>query len=594
MSSSTRSKKSSRAPDAAAAAAAQPQQERRRSRSREPKGSLSENNLGNAAAADKAALLEEEVQFWSLFETILVVTWLKDYEGHGLKEKDADKREIVINLMALLVVTKGAKRPDGAGVEQQLKVLQDHFSSQHPRAKQPLPGFVVDPASAALLAAKPPASSVSDDVGDEPSSEDEDMPDVRNSQPSGRRTPDRRILPPYLKSPGHESVTTSADKLVKSPGGEGLRALCECLSCCADRPLASYGRPGWICPDCGRRGDLPTCDPVNLELRRGFEAEQRIRLSLPRGDQSELSVSLGQFKGDTRAAVASGSANDRACLAQIQMGLPSPLFIGEGATLPVKHEVALEHVRKALHGQTYERPSVPLVSLVRAGKLLYVGWAVPRKPQADSGTETLQVSSSGELAITSSRKGQVSTGCASVQQFMAAMFSTIIPALVDKPVALMQWIVLGRTALELEQQYDWSTASRYLEQVLQERVPLGQPLDFVSNDALTSIQHSRSLARTFPSSAASSSSFSSSLPHDRQVCNNYQRGKCDGGCGRRHVCAVCEGKDHTQRDCPRASSRGYSPAQRSSGQKVKVPQSGASRPSATMPALEPAAKAGNQ
>jgi hypothetical protein len=36
-----------------------------------------------------------------------------------------------------------------------------------------------------------------------------------------------------------------------------------------------------------------------------------------------------------------------------------------------------------------------------------------------------------------------------------ALFSTILPALVDMPAALSQWFALGRTALQLERTRGW-------------------------------------------------------------------------------------------------------------------------------------------
>ena len=50
--------------------------------------------------------------------------------------------------------------------------------------------------------------------------------------------------------------------------------------------------------------------------------------------------------------------------------------------------------------------------------------------------------------------------------------STLEGPLVDRPQALMEWVALGRTALQLEEQYgSWAKAQTYVEQLLMERVP---------------------------------------------------------------------------------------------------------------------------
>jgi hypothetical protein len=58
----------------------------------------------------------------------------------------------------------------------------------------------------------------------------------------------------------------------------------------------------------------------------------------------------------------------------------------------------------------------------------------------------------------------------SLQKFVGALVSGILPALIDRPEAMLQWIALTRTLLEVERRYDWAAAATYLDQLLHERV----------------------------------------------------------------------------------------------------------------------------
>jgi hypothetical protein len=78
------------------------------------------------------------------------------------------------------------------------------------------------------------------------------------------------------------------------------------------------------------------------------------------------------------------------------------------------------------------------------------------------------------------------------------MFGTILPVLIDRPAAMMEWITLGRTALALSPTpARWPVAAAYMEQLLAERVPQRKPLSDTSDLVL------RTVTFSFPAAAPS-------------------------------------------------------------------------------------------
>lgn len=83
--------------------------------------------------------------------------------------------------------------------------------------------------------------------------------------------------------------------------------------------------------------------------------------------------------GDTAWSAEAGlSRLDRELERQASAGAPHPLFGGEGAARPLSADVALDMVGNALGASALQRPSPSLIRLIRAGKLVDVGRAIPR------------------------------------------------------------------------------------------------------------------------------------------------------------------------------------------------------------------------
>lgn len=530
---------------------------------------MAEGSLGLQAHAQQAEKLENEESWWSVYRFELVSAWLRDYKDQPLSEEELRDREAVIKTISILVVNGQVKRPPGKHPSNQGDALLENFG----RYAEFYPSFLVGTHHARhdQRAWVTPRGYESDE-GDMPS-DDEDAPMDEHEEKAPRRLSGQQQAP--TPKPISTAAATHAHKAQSSSaqaGGEPADGSLEddCPHCLADRPPDTRSMR-FVCVACARRSDKAINDPINVELRRAFEEQQRIEALRPvqaAGLVDSASSSSGQSKGDTRPAAPTGTANDRLCDAELARGGDFPLFVGPQAGAPLSASEALERVRAALNGQGYERPSDKLVELIRAGKLHHVGWAVPRKfdvgPGAAGASQLNFVD--GQLVVGTEARKALHPACDNSHQFAVAMFTTIIPALIDRPEALMQWVTLGRTALEIEQQQGWQAASIYMAHLLQERVTTHQPFAHVSQQALASVNQLRYLSSSEQRGAPRPGALGppqQSVAH--QLCNNYNLGYCNEPCqaGRRHACSRC-GAAHPAKACPKQGppgSGGFRPSQ---------------------------------
>lgn len=558
--------------DQPAAASANASSKKARSKSCEPSeekesdkrsrtgGSLAESALGLLGHLDQSTRLDAEIDWWSQWDPRLVSAWLRDYKE--VTDEEVKDHKAILNQLALLVIGKLADRPSGATKKDQLAALREnlmHRVEQYPDVdKSALPGY------RSTRPALP--ESLNDHLGDSSSGEDDDEdapPAPASSQPSPAppvSSPAQKVWrQPSFGSPS--SVPPPVAAPVSSPAYGSSPQDADCPHCLAPRPMHVFSMR-FACTECARRSDVAIDHPINMELRRAYE--KTLELAASHGlAATPIGSSSGQSKGDSitpRAVMAAASAHDRMCEIELARGGDFPLFVGPQAGASLTHDVALERARLALYGQMYERPSAKLIELVRAGKLHHVGWTVPRR--IELGVSSMDISNrvdvvDGQLVLASAQSKGLQAACSSVQQFASAMFSTIIPSLIDRPAALMQWVVLARTALELEVQDGWPAASSYIAQLLQERITQHQPFDAVSQQALSSIAHLRATVRIgtsldHPPAGGRPAGSSAAVDVSRQACDRHNAGTCTNPCpsGRRHVCGRCYKPDHVRSACP--------------------------------------------
>ena len=248
--------------------------------------------------------------------------------------------------------------------------------------------------------------------------------------------------------------------------------------------------------------------------------------------------------------------------------IDQPLFAGSDAGKQVSHAEAFETVRATLGAASFERASDQLITLARQGKLANPGYALPRPlgwrtSQESEAVASLAFTDSGGMVVQG--KGVNAPPLASLQQFCTALFHTILPALIDRPQAMLQWIALGCTALEIERLHGWDGARDYIDRLLHERIPQGKGYVELSQACWQSVQsqhafRSAGLPGGGGTQPRNGGSGGGGTTQPRNACNqwNWSDSGCTHGAGCKfpHVCVSCGARDHKAKTCP---SRGKLP-----------------------------------
>jgi hypothetical protein len=288
-----------------------------------------------------------------------------------------------------------------------------------------------------------------------------------------------------------------------------------------------------FCALCGLRGDQPWESPQNTSIR----------------------ANRGTATADTRPSTS--SRRDRELERLAAADGPFPRFDGRQAC---SAEEAFKILRGAYMATIYEPPSKALINLVQSGKLTALGYAVPRLiADVESGKSTDAVTATLALNADSTVKATETAHAPrlqSMQQYMQAMFGTVIPALIAQPQALMDWCALTRTLLRLDEEGGWHQASAYLQRALTLKVMLREPFGEYDRSTLDSVKHeARPAAFARSSSAPMPAAARPMAPDDTMPCYHFNRGSCNKGdaCPRPHVCSWrgCSApKGHTITTCP--------------------------------------------
>ena len=378
-----------------------------------------------------------------------------------------------------------------------------------------------------------------DDAGDQPSEEEEaeepppPLPKVVHKSPSKDEPPTKR----------HKAATAL------DPG-----TCPHCLK--TDQPV--------FCSHCGMRGDQDYGHAQNVDIRNARSALQA------RGTNTQTDTTSGLTKRDKELERLAAH------------GDPMPHFNEAGA---ITHLAALLQGSEAYLGPNYVPPSASLINLIRSGKLVEVGYATPitiaqaaSSNSAGTTTSTVGAGEDGALRITDTIKAPPLVDS---YQFVFTLVSTILPALIDRPEALNDWLTLARTVLTLERDRNWTKAARYLERTLVRCVHQRKSFGPCERGVLEAVIHENAPASSSSSSrdraaaptAASAASAKVAPRTQREqrdlsaVCKKYNTGTCDRGesCFYEHACSNC-GKKHPLKE-HRFGAPGRSPPGSGSGRR---------------------------
>jgi len=311
--------------------------------------------------------------------------------------------------------------------------------------------------------------------------------------------------------------------------------------------------PEFLCPHCRLRGDLPISDPINAHLRAVVMRPPAPAVASPTALVTTLS---GQ---STDNALKPLSALDASLVRVAAYGVAQPRFVGADAAAALTHQQALALSARAWDTAKFQSPSDSLVALIRAGKLRDVGFALPRLHQTAHGRDEAE---SGSLSLSGNsisfvNKAPVAPVISSSQQLAMALFSSILPALIDRPAALMGWITLGRTALAMESQWGWPAAAQYMQRQLASCIDAGRPFadsadPHVLFPILATLSHTQPRAAGTPA-LHSTGPRSGSAGSSKSVCYNWNSDKAcrSTDCKFAHQCLGCGSSDHRGMSCPK-------------------------------------------
>lgn len=398
----------------------------------------------------------------------------------------------------------------------------------------------------------------------------------------------RPVTPPSLSRPSAAAVTPlpatqrrqeqeaprSASRPLPPPLFDAAEADVSraCLSCLTPGPA---GFAPWICKGslggipCLVRGDLPHNDEFNREIRLAQRAAAAAATGKPAAAAADTDSS-----GQSTDARGSGSATSAAKQTKLNAAMDReraenpqhPLFVRPSTTTEEQESAAvraaLATLRQSFDAKALVYPSPSLIKLIQSGCMLHVGFAVPIKSGATPADDRREIGfDTAGGGLTASLRvdiPKILSGAALTE----ALMMNILPALIARPTAQMQWLALSRTVLAFEQRHGWELARAYMESLLEERIRDQAPFSDVDMAMLTQRLMALGVGQPAPAAprfgAAPGPASTQQRPapfRSNAPCRDWQNGRnCPRGaaCPHRHVCMRCFA-DHVVSECTRAA-----------------------------------------
>jgi hypothetical protein len=187
---------------------------------------------------------------------------------------------------------------------------------------------------------------------------------------------------------------------------------------------------------------------------------------------------------------------------------------GRGPDMPhmedeegIPYEEAIEELHSSSYvGPSCERQPEDLTELIRTGKFKELSFALPRtlvevNDLVSSAEDKQRVTIEGGELSTVGRTAQ-QRPLTDLSEFLRAVVVTILPTLFDRPRAMLDWIELSRSVIELDRSEGWNYARAYYTSVLSNKIAVGQSFgrfDFALwNSARASVAAIRSVPDAAP------------------------------------------------------------------------------------------------
>lgn len=145
---------------------------------------------------------------------------------------------------------------------------------------------------------------------------------------------------------------------------------------------------------------------------------------------------------------------------------------------PMDHSAALARMLNHTYkGAMFAKQSEHLTQLIRSGQFRQLPLALPRRNtdvlaeeerEAKRGRQALRINAlDNTITLGGSEVHARDASSLSLRDFMQVLVFAVIPSLIDRPAALMEWALLARSALAIDEEKGWHAASAYVRNHLQ-------------------------------------------------------------------------------------------------------------------------------
>jgi len=387
-------------------------------------------------------------------------------------------------------------------------------------------------------------------------------------------------------------VTAAAAAGAKSPavgdapesGAPGEEITCQVCT-------ATYvPKPGvFICHVCNFLFKLPMSAVPNQLL----EGERRLKIASNNGS----SVASSSQSDTTKPKLGAYETELRAILERAG-GSTVPRFELQGG---ITHADAISSMQRNVYrGLSYQAQSQYLTDLIRSGHFKELTMALPitldeaaRRRTAESRGKSLRVTN-GEIVATS--ESMVERPLTNLQEFLKIVVVSVLPTLFDRPRAMLDWLELSRSIINIAESADgWPIAASYLQNLLADRMHRQEAFNVIDLAILQTERASHGAAPRAGGQAGRAGGDGDRpkpdwLKHTTdRACREWNVGSgckaAPGHCRYEHVCLWegC-GQAHQGRDCDRRPA-GFTPRAPGAGGGGRQAQRGkfGGRPAAAAP-----------
>lgn len=357
----------------------------------------------------------------------------------------------------------------------------------------------------------------------------------------------------------------------------------------SDTPLVVTPQTPGQCPHCPAASTTVFCSVCLMRRDRAYMSQENIDRRQEKQQatrMSQQSVKPGSSgtssHTSTTPAPSTLSSRDREYQRLTNEGGAYPRF-DDAAAMPI--QIRFDMLSQAYSSSKFEPPSSELLALVRSGKLKpnLLGLCIPQLigdgDRADSNEEMVLRFRSDGTPISSSRAPIKVASLTCIDDLTSALIGTIIPALIDRPRALMDWLTLVTSVRQLAKDDAWSVGHAYLMQQLNTKISARVPFGTTDTMILQSVFNARNHRPVSMSVSSSSSSahratsLMSTPSNELQTCRRWNANDCTygDGCRYKHECLnhpKCAGQPtHRVAACNHQSAVGSSTSTPSASRK---------------------------